>query len=53
MAQDDVPTPHDWVGGTEKLEALFGRFHERVRDDALLAPIFEGMGAQRADSSLA
>lgn len=43
MTQNDVPTLHEWVGGTEKLEALFGRFYERVRDDALLAPIFAGM----------
>ncbi|HEY6723341.1 MAG TPA: group II truncated hemoglobin [Polyangiaceae bacterium] len=43
MAENDVPTLHAWVGGTEKLETLFARFYERVRDDALLAPIFADM----------
>jgi len=43
MTETDVPTLHAWVGGTEKLEALFQHFYEHVRQDALLAPIFAGM----------
>jgi hemoglobin len=38
-----VPTLHDWMGGTEKLRALFKRFYEHVHEDAMLAPIFAGM----------
>src|SRR5688572_1064764 len=43
---NDVPTLHSWVGGTQKLEALFERFYEHVRDDAVLAPIFAGMNPE-------
>lgn len=42
----DIPTLHSWVGGTEKLEALFERFYEHVRADEVLAPIFAGMNPE-------
>src|SRR6266852_4696592 len=40
-----VPTLYDWVGGIAALERLTARFYERVKDDAILAPIFARMGA--------
>ena len=46
MADDGVPTLHDWVGGNAKLEGLFRRFYERVRVDAVLAPVFSGMNTE-------
>src|SRR6185369_174721 len=46
MDSERVPTLYDWVGGSAALEALFQRFYEHVRDDALLAPIFAAMDPQ-------
>jgi hemoglobin len=34
------------VGGIEALNRLTARFYERVRDDALLAPVFAHMNAE-------
>lgn len=42
----DVPTLYEWVGGIEALNCLTARFYERVRDDALLAPVFAHMNAE-------
>jgi hemoglobin len=38
-----TPTLYDWLGGMPVLEKLTTRFYERVRDDAVLAPIFAHM----------
>ena len=46
MDSERVPTLYDWVGGSAALEALFQRFYEHVRADALLAPIFASMDPQ-------
>jgi len=46
MDSERVPTLYDWVGGSAALEALFQRFYEHVRADALLAPIFAAMDPQ-------
>ncbi len=40
---DRSPTLYEWLGGMAVLDRLFSRFYERVRDDAVLAPIFAGM----------
>ncbi len=40
-----TPTLYDWLGGIDALTRLTTRFYERVRDDALLAPVFAHMGA--------
>lgn len=45
-ATSDVPTLYEWVGGTEALNRLTDRFYERVRHDALLAPVFAHMNAE-------
>lgn len=45
MSTQNVPTLHDWIGGIDALNRLTTRFYERVKDDSLLAPIFEHMGA--------
>lgn len=40
---DTTPTLYQWVGGIERLNTLTNRFYERVKLDATLAEIFEGM----------
>jgi hemoglobin len=39
----NVPTLCDWAGGSERIEALFKSFYDRVRGDAMLSPVFAGM----------
>ena len=43
METKQVPTLYHWVGGIERLEALFMRFYERVQADPVLAPVFANM----------
>lgn len=43
MPEERIPTLYEWVGGAERIEGLFRRFYERVRDDAILAPVFSQM----------
>ena len=43
-----TPTLYDWLGGMPVLERLTARFYERVKDDAVLAPVFAGMSAHHA-----
>ena len=38
-----VPTLYEWVGGNEKIEALFRSFYQRVPRDSVLAPVFANM----------
>ena len=45
MSDDDTPTLYEWLGGMPVLERLTTRFYERVKDDAMLAPIFAGMSS--------
>ena len=40
---DDVPTLYDWAGGESALRRLTEVFYGRVREDAVLAPVFAGM----------
>jgi hemoglobin len=40
-----VPTLYEWIGGMPALARLTERFYERVRGDALLAPVFAHMDA--------
>jgi hemoglobin len=39
-----IPTLYEWAGGIAALERLTGHFYDRVRQDELLAPVFEHMG---------
>jgi len=43
MTTEKVPTLYDWVGGIERIEALFMKFYERVPADPVLGPIFSEM----------
>src|SRR5215471_19921136 len=45
MTKGAVPTLYEWVGGGEALERLMTRFYERVRANAILAPVFAHMGS--------
>lgn len=38
-----VPTLFDWIGGMPTLDRLTTRFYERVKDDAVLSPVFARM----------
>ena len=41
-----VPTLYNWLGGIDALNRLTTRFYERVRDNAVLAPIFAHMNGE-------
>ena len=43
MTATRVPTLYEWVGGIERLEALFAAFYARVPADPVLGPVFAGM----------
>jgi hemoglobin len=40
---DDVPSIHDWVGGTEAIGRWLNAFYDEVERDELLSPVFGGM----------
>src|ERR1700687_712629 len=42
----NVPTLYEWLGGLPVLDRLTERFYERVRDNAILAPIFAHMSVE-------
>lgn len=42
---DSIPSLHEWIGGTQKLEALTERFYEKVLAEPMLRPLFEHMDA--------
>jgi hemoglobin len=42
-APADPPTLYEWVGGMPALERLTATFYGRVREDALLGPVFAHM----------
>lgn len=44
--QTPIPTLYEWLGGIDALLRLTTRFYERVRDDAILAPVFAHMGSE-------
>lgn len=46
MTTPQIPTLYDWVGGIERLEALFRTFYERVPADAILGPLFSQMSPE-------
>jgi hemoglobin len=46
MADERVPSLYEWIGGMDALKRLLTRFYERVKGDALLAPVFEHMSAE-------
>jgi hemoglobin len=43
MTDPRVPTLFEWAGGKEALENLFKVFYDRVKEDAILAPVFAGI----------
>lgn len=40
------PTLYDWVGGIDRIEALFAAFYARVPADPILGPVFAEMSPQ-------
>jgi hemoglobin len=49
MAEQDIPTLYDWIGGIDALRRLMRRFYEHVAQDELLAPVFAHMGPDHPD----
>lgn len=45
MTQEKVPTLYEWIGGFDRIEALFKTFYEQVKTDATLSPVFAQMPA--------
>jgi len=43
MSGDGIPTLFEWAGGAPALERLTAHFYQRVRQDAVLAPVFAHM----------
>jgi hemoglobin len=46
MTTKQVPTLYDWIGGVERIEALFKLFYERVPADPILGPVFSQMPSE-------
>jgi truncated hemoglobin YjbI len=42
-----IPSPYEWAGGFEAIQALFKAFYTRVPLDPVLGPVFAGMPAER------
>jgi truncated hemoglobin YjbI len=38
-----IPSPYEWAGGFEAIQALFKAFYTRVPLDPVLGPVFAGM----------
>ncbi|MEU4839240.1 group II truncated hemoglobin [Nocardia testacea] len=43
-----VPSLYDWAGGAEAFGKLFDTFYDRVPEDPVLGPVFEGMHPDHA-----
>jgi hemoglobin len=43
-----IPTPYEWMGGIEKLEALTSTFYDKVLKDELLEPVFRNMSPEHS-----
>lgn len=41
--QPEVPTLHEWMGGDDRVSALFTEFYRRVGSDPVLGPVFAAM----------
>jgi hemoglobin len=46
MEPTQIPTLYDWVGGIDRLEALFMTFYDRIPADPILGPVFAAMPAE-------
>src|SRR5438552_7272809 len=50
MTEPKPPTLFEWMGGMPVLDRLMTRFYERVRQDAILAPLFGQMASDHPHS---
>jgi hemoglobin len=50
MTAAQIPTLYEWVGGIERIEALFKAFYERVPADPILAPVFAKMAPEHFET---
>ena len=50
MTTAQIPTLYEWVGGIERIKALFKAFYERVPTDPILAPVFAKMAPEHFET---
>lgn len=48
MSEMPPPSLYEWAGGSVAFERLLSLFYDRVKQDAVLAPLFAGMDPQHA-----
>ncbi len=46
MSDTQTPSLYEWAGGSVAFERLLGLFYDRVKQDAVLAPLFAAMDPQ-------
>lgn len=46
MTSPDIPSLYEWAGGQPALERLTDVFYGKIRQDALLGPVFAHMDAK-------
>jgi hemoglobin len=47
-SESSPPTLFEWMGGQERLVAMFGEFYSRVPADPLLGPVFAAISPEHA-----
>ena len=48
-SKPEIPSLFEWLGGNEKLTALFSEFYRRVPGDPLLGPVFAAMDKHHSE----
>ena len=48
-SKPEIPSLFEWLGGKEKLSALFDEFYRRVPGDPLLGPVFAAMDKHHSE----
>jgi hemoglobin len=48
-SKPEIPSLFEWLGGKEKLNALFAEFYKRVPGDPLLGPVFATMDKHHSE----
>lgn len=49
MTDENIPTLLEWCGGLSSIQRLTASFYEKVSQDVLLAPVFQGMHPHHAE----
>jgi hemoglobin len=51
METRQIPALYKWVGGIQRLEALFKGFYARAPADPILGPVFANMPCNHGESN--